>query len=50
MKLVLETPLQADESMAAPKGHGPPDPSAFTLQTVIFRGPQEGAMIAIVDP
>jgi hypothetical protein len=27
---------QADESIAAPKGHGPPDPATFPLQTGRF--------------
>jgi hypothetical protein len=33
-----------------PKGHGPPAPAAFPLQTGHFKEPPEGAMIAIVDP
>jgi|SRR5215216_1808162 len=34
---------------AAPKGTDP-SPAAFPLQTGHFRGPPEGAMIAIMDP
>ena len=41
---------QADESIAAPKGDGPGPLRAFSLQTTRFRGPPEGAVIAIMDP
>jgi hypothetical protein len=41
---------KAVESIAAPKGRGPPGSAAFPLQTGIFKGPPEGAMIAVVDP
>jgi hypothetical protein len=41
---------EADESIAAPKGHGPPDPAAFPLQTGGFLGTTMGAMTAVVDP
>src|SRR5215217_6900605 len=40
----------AEESIAAPKGHGPRTLRLFPLQTGLFRGPLDGAMIAIVDP
>jgi hypothetical protein len=41
---------KADESIAAPKGHGPPDPAAFPLQTGVFLGATMGAMMAVADP
>jgi hypothetical protein len=47
---VLLAVCQADESIPAPKGHGPQDPAAFPLQTNRFQGTAKGAMIAIVDP
>jgi hypothetical protein len=34
----FETIYEADESIAAPKGRGPPDPAAFSLQTSRFEG------------
>jgi hypothetical protein len=33
-----------------PKERGPPDAAAFRLQTAAFKGPPEGAMIAMLDP
>jgi hypothetical protein len=39
-----------DESITAPKGHGPPDPAAFPLQSCHFWGPLEGTIIALLDP
>jgi hypothetical protein len=41
---------EADESIAAPKGHGPLDPAAFSLQSGHFWGPLEGTIIALLDP
>jgi hypothetical protein len=41
---------KADESIPAPKGHGPPDPAACPLQIANFQGPPEGAIIAFLDP
>jgi hypothetical protein len=41
---------EPEESIAAPKGHGPPDSSAFSLQTRHFCGGREGAMIRFMDP
>ena len=41
---------QADESIAAPKGHGPRTPAAFSCIAALSRGPREGAIIASLDP
>jgi hypothetical protein len=41
---------KAHEPIAAPKGHGPPDPAAFPLQSCHFWGPLEGTIIALLDP
>ena len=47
---VLLAFAKADESIAAPKGHGPPDPAACPLQIANFQDPPEGAIIAFLDP
>jgi hypothetical protein len=47
---VLLASAKPDESIAAPKGHGPPDPPAFLLQIGCFLGTTMGAMMAIADP
>jgi hypothetical protein len=41
---------KAGESIAAPKGHGPPDSATFSLQTRAFVGAAKGAMIRFMDP
>ena len=42
---------QADESIAAPQRARTPDPAGCCpCKTTVFRGPPEGAMIAVVDP
>jgi hypothetical protein len=41
---------KADESIAAPKEHGPPDSAAFHLQIGIFVGTTTGTTMAIADP
>jgi hypothetical protein len=42
---------RADESIAAPKGHGPRTlRGCFPCKTPVFRGPPEGAVIAIRGP
>ena len=38
----LLTRKQADESIAAPKGHGPPGHAAFPLKTSSFQGRRKG--------
>jgi hypothetical protein len=48
--VLLASVKKADESIAAPKGHGPRTPAGFSLQTSRFKGPPEGAMIATMDP
>jgi hypothetical protein len=50
LRQYLSRLLKKCESIAAPKGHGPRTPAAFPLQTGHFKGPPEGAMIAVVDP
>jgi hypothetical protein len=47
---VLLASAKPDESIAAPKGHGPPDPAAFPLQTEGFLGATMGAKMAIGGP
>ena len=42
--------LYADESIAAPKGHGPRTLRALSLQTSRFKGTAERVMIAFLDP
>jgi hypothetical protein len=42
--------LQADESIAAPKGHGPPDSAIFSLQIGMFLGTTTGTTMAIAGP
>jgi hypothetical protein len=39
-----------DESIAAPKGHGPPAAVHFPCIAAVSWGPPRGAMIAFVDP
>jgi hypothetical protein len=46
----LASAEKADESIAAPKGHGPRTPAAFPLQTGRFLGTTTGAMMSIADP
>jgi hypothetical protein len=41
---------KADESIAAPKGRGSPDPRPFSLQTGRFLATTMGAMMGIADP
>jgi hypothetical protein len=48
--VLLDSTTEAVESIAAPKGHGPRTPRAFSLQTTVCRGPPEGTMITFLDP
>jgi hypothetical protein len=48
--VLLPSAKKADKSIAAPKGHGPPDPAAFPLQTGGFLGTTMGAKMATADP
>jgi hypothetical protein len=47
---VLLASDEADESIAAPIGHGPPNSAAFHLQIGIFLGTTTGTTMAIADP
>jgi hypothetical protein len=50
VKAVARVGEKADESIAAPKGHGSRTLRLFPCKPAVFRGPPEGAVIAIVDP
>jgi len=47
---VLASAGKADESIPDPKGRESRTPRTFPCKSASFRGPPEGAMIAIVDP
>ena len=49
-RVLRTSALKADESIAAPKGTDSRDLAGFPCKPAVFRGPLEGAMIAILDP
>jgi hypothetical protein len=47
--VLLAFTRKADESIAAPKGHGPPDSAAVPLRIDTFLGATTGTTMAIVS-
>lgn len=46
----LQRKKKADDSIAAPKGHGPRTARHFPCMPAVSGGPREGATIAFMDP